>query len=62
MPKFEKTTYFKKPKDNIDPTVFIPEDAEINLNEFAPLSPPKTMYEKRRSSIGKEAFKKVTGK
>jgi len=45
-----------------DPLVYVPEEAELNFDNFQPLAPPRTEYESRRTSIGAEALKKITGK
>ena len=39
--------------------VYIPADAEINL-EAKPLDPPKTKYEKSREIFNQDKVKKVT--
>jgi len=55
----KKTVKKRKPTD---PVVFIPEDAEVNFDDFKPMSPPKTEYESRRTDIGRDAYKQITGK
>jgi len=73
MSKFKKSEKTKKSKESLEPLVvsvplkplepvtFTPQDAGMNMGN-TPLSPPKTEYELRRTSIGLDAYRQVTGK
>ena len=61
MPKFEKSDKLKKKQKAVEPVVFVPEDTVVN-EDWIPLAPPTTEYESRRTSIGRDAYRQVTGK
>ena len=50
-----------KNKSKAKTIIYVPEGARIN-NDLTPSIPPRTNYEQRRTSVGREAIKKITGK
>jgi len=61
MPKFKKRGKTKPKSNIIEPTVYSPMDAYMN-DGLMSHKPPTTEYENRRTSIGREAYRQVTGR
>jgi hypothetical protein len=59
MPKFKKRKV--KEKVILEPTVYTPYGTRIN-DGLMSAPPPTTEYENRRASIGRDAYRQVTGK
>lgn len=61
MPKFKKREQAKSNQAVTQPYVFIPNNARINEENISKSS-PITEYERGRVSIGRNAYRQVTGR
>jgi len=61
MSDIKKTKQKIKKDKGVEPFIFIPENVEGN-NTNIPLDSPLTEYKNRRCSIGRDAYRQVTGK